>query len=414
MAQSRPPLSILVGTQQLRISGDAPPSAEGQDNYGMGGESSPESTCSFGMNGSPSPIAQHDFGMGGSLSPIAQHDSRMGRSPSPMAPSGHGMDSPLPPTVARQHFGNPSAAHVWEWGKCAPPSSASEVSEGHGVANSEVLQEMGDCGSFGMDRPPSPAAQDNFGMDLALPTKAGEHVRIPSAAHTEEVETRDSFGMDTPPSPMARDDFGMDSPISPRVHAQGTVPASSKQDGLPDEGIEADLALPTEAGEHVRIPLVACTEEVETQDNFGMDAPPSPMAQDDFGMDLPVSPRVHAQGTVPAPSQQDGLPDEGIGADLALPTKAGEHCVRTPSAACSQVGESSEALQEVQVQHPPELVLQEEFSCSTWAAILCAEGARLCRICAQVWYVYEQEKEMSEVIDEMIKELDNVEVQNLV
>ncbi|KAH9083383.1 hypothetical protein EDB83DRAFT_2309381 [Lactarius deliciosus] len=355
MAQSRPLLSILVGTQQLRIGGDAPPSAKGQDDYGMGGESSPESTCSFGMNGSPSPIAQHDFGMGGSLSPVAWHDSRMGGSPSPMAPSGHGMDSPLP-TVARQHFGNPSAAHVWEWGKCAPPSSASEVSEGHGVANSEVLQEMGDCGSFGMDRPPSPAAQDDFGMDLALPTKAGEHVRIPSAAHTKEVETRDSFGMDALPSPMAQDDFGMDSPVSPRVHAQGTVPAPSQQDGLPDEGIGADLALPTEAGEHrIRTPSVACTI------NWG----------------------GHALSPVDSEIQE------------------------------GQVGESSEVLQEVQVQHPPELVLQEEFSCSTQAAILHAEGARLHRIRAQVWYVYEQEKETSEVIDEMIEELDNVEVQNL-
>ncbi|KAH9166664.1 hypothetical protein EDB89DRAFT_1910510 [Lactarius sanguifluus] len=220
------------------------------------------------------------------------------------------------------------------------------------------------------------------------------------------------------PSPMARDDFGMDSPISPRVHAQGTVPTPSQQDGLPDEGIGADLALPTEAGEHVRIPSVACTEEVETQDNFGMDAPPSPMAQDDFGMVSPVSPR-------------DGLLDEGIGADLALPTKAREHHIRTPSAACTinwgghalspvdseiqegQVGESSEALQEVQVQHPAELVLQEEFSASTRAAILRAKGARLRRICAQVWYVYEQEKEMSEVIDKMIEELDNAEAQNL-
>jgi hypothetical protein len=77
-------------------------------------------------------------------------------------------------------------------------------------------------------------------------------------------------------------------------------------------------------------------QEVETRDSFGMDAPPSPMAQDNFGMDSPTSPRVHAQGTVPASSQQDGLPDEGIGADLALPTEAGEHRVRIPSAACSE------------------------------------------------------------------------------
>ncbi|KAH9011249.1 hypothetical protein EDB84DRAFT_1444513 [Lactarius hengduanensis] len=353
MAQSRPPLSILVGTQHLRIGGDAPPSAEGQDDYGMGGESSPESKCSFGMNGSPSPIAQHDFGMGGSLSPVARHDSRMGESPSPMAPDGHGMDSPLP-TVARQHFGNPSAARVWEWGKCAPPSIASEVP---GVAKSEVLQEVGDRGSFGMDGPPSPAAQDDFGMDLALPTEAREHVRIPSEAHTQEVETRDSFGMDAPPSPMAQDTFGMDSPISPRVHAQGTVPASSQQDGLPDEGIGADLALPTEAGEHcIRIPSAACTI------NWG----------------------GHALSPVDSQIQE------------------------------GQVGESSEALQEVQVQHPPELVLEEEVSASTRAAILRAEASRLRRIHAQVWYVYEQEKEMSKVIDEMIDELDNAEVQNLV
>ncbi|KAH9170865.1 hypothetical protein EDB89DRAFT_2071452 [Lactarius sanguifluus] len=349
MAQSHPPLSILVGTQQLRISGDAPPSAEGQDDYGMGGESSPESTCSFGMNGLPSPIAQHDFGMGGSLSLVAWHDSRMGGSPSPMAPGGHGMGLPLP-TVARQRFWNPLAAHIWEWGKCAPPSSASEVSKGHGITDSEVLQEVGDCGSFGMDRPPSPAAQDNFGMDLALPTEAGEHVRIPSEAHTKEVETWDNFGMDAPPSPMAQDDFGMDSPISPRVHAQGTVPAPSQQDELPDEGIGADLALPTEAGEHhIRIPLAACTINWDT----------------------------HALSPIDSQIQE------------------------------GQVRESSEALQEVQVQHPPELVLQEEFGTRTRATILHAKGSRLRRIHAQVWHVYEQEKEMTVVIDKMIEELDN-------
>ncbi|KAH9012502.1 hypothetical protein EDB85DRAFT_1890609 [Lactarius pseudohatsudake] len=219
----------------------------------------------------------------------------------------------------RQHaFTSDSAYTVWEWGKCSPPSIASEVP---GVAKSEVLQEVGDRGSFGMDGPPSPAAQDDFGMDLALPTEAREHVRIPSEAHTQEVETQDSFGMDAPPSPMAQDTFGMDSPISPR-------------DGLPDEGIGADLALPTEAGEHcIRIPSAACTI------NWG----------------------GHALSPIDSQIQE------------------------------GQVGESSEALQEVQVQHPPELVLEEE-----------------------VWYVYEQEKEMSKVIDEMIDELDNAEVQNLV
>ncbi|KAH8993772.1 hypothetical protein EDB92DRAFT_1815430 [Lactarius akahatsu] len=217
-----------------------------------------------------------------------------------------------------QHtFTSDSAYTVWEWGKCAPPSIASEVP---GVTKSVVLQEVGDCGSFGMDRPPSPAAQDNFGMDLALPTEAGEHVRIPSEVHTQEVETWDSFGMDAPPSPMAQDNFGMDLPILPRVHAQGTVPTSSQQDGLLDEGIGADLALPTEAGEHrVRIPSAACTI------NWGR----------------------HALSPVDSQIQE------------------------------GQVGESSEALQEVQVQHPPELVLEEEFSASTWAAILCANTSRL-------------------------------------
>ncbi|KAH8978849.1 hypothetical protein EDB86DRAFT_2835645 [Lactarius hatsudake] len=61
---------------------------------------------------------------------------------------------------------------VWEW-----------VTEGHGVANSEALQEMGDWGKFGMDGPPSPKAQDDFGMDLVLPTEAEESVEIPLAAH---------------------------------------------------------------------------------------------------------------------------------------------------------------------------------------------------------------------------------------
>ncbi|KAH8991303.1 hypothetical protein EDB86DRAFT_2830862 [Lactarius hatsudake] len=250
---------------------------------------------------------------------------------------------------------------------------ASEVSKGHGVANSEVLQEVGDCGSFGMDRPPSPAAQDNFGMDLALPTKAGEHVRIPSEVHTEEVETWDSFGMDTPPLPMAQDDFGMDLPISRRVHAQGAVPTSSKQDGLPDEGIGADLALPTEAGEHVRIPSAVCTKEVETQDNL-------------MTLGWTCQSHLGSMGQFPHPHNLSPIDSE---------IQEG------------QVGECSEVLRDVQVQHPPELVLQEEFSASTQAAILHAKGARLCRIHAE-------EKEMNEVIDEMIKGLDNAAAQNLV
>ncbi|KAH9027301.1 hypothetical protein EDB84DRAFT_1563482 [Lactarius hengduanensis] len=343
MTQSHLPPSIFV-----RIGGDAPPSAEGQDDYGMDGESSPESKHSFGMNGSPSPVAQDDFGMGGSPSPVAQDEFGTA------APDDIGMDSPLP-TLAGGPFRSPSAARIWEWGKCAPPSSASEVPEGHGVANSEALQEMGDQGNFGMDGPPSPTAQDDFGMDLALPTEARECVGIPSAVRTQDVEYTDSFGMDAPPSPMAQDNFGMDSPISPGVHAQGTGPAPSQQDGLLDEGTRADLSLPTEAGERVGIPSAAHIAKLSGH-------PPSPNSS----------------------QIQEG-----------------------------QDGESSEVLQEVQVQHAPELVLQDEFDVGTRAAILRAEGARLRRIHGQVWNIYQQEKEMSEVIDNMIDELDNAEEQDL-
>ncbi|KAH9026119.1 hypothetical protein EDB85DRAFT_2149307 [Lactarius pseudohatsudake] len=359
MTQSHLLPSIFVDTQQLRIGGDVPPSAEGQDNYGMSGESSPESKHSFNMNGSPSPVTQDDFRMGGSLSPAAWDEFGMGGSPCPVArdkfgigrslstatPDDLGMDSPLP-TLAGGPFRNPLA---FGKGKCAPPSSASEVPEGHGVANSEALQEMGDQGNFGMDGPPSPTAQDDFGMDLALPAKAGECVGIPSAARTQDVKYLDSFGMDGPPLPMAQDNFGMDLPILPGVHAQETGPASSQQDGLLDEGTRADLSLPTEAGEHVRIPLAAHIVKLSGH-------PPSP-----------ISSQI-----------QEG-----------------------------QDGESSKVLQEVQVQHAPELALEDEFDVSTQAAILCAEGSRLCQIHGQVWNIYQQEKEMSEVIDKMIDELDN-------
>ncbi|KAI9436281.1 hypothetical protein H4582DRAFT_2058944 [Lactarius indigo] len=378
MSQSRSPLSILVSTQQLRIIEDSLLSAEGQDDYGMGGESSPESKHSFGMDGSPSPVAQDDFGMGRSPSPVAQDDFGMGGSPSPTVPADFGMDSP-PPTLPTRSIGSLKAARVWEWGKHAPPSSASEMPKGHDVTNSEAPQEVGDGGSFGMDGPPSPTAQDDFGMDLALPAEVRECVGNPSAACGE---------------------------------------------------YQMDLALPAEVGESVGISSAAHNHEVKDLDSFGMDGPPSPMAQDDFGMDSPVSPGARAQGTTRAPLRQDGMPNEDIRADLALPTKAGERVgihsvahIRTfggndlsPSNSQVPVGHGDESVEvlHVQVQHPPEQVLQEEFDLSTRAAILRAEGSRNRRIHAQVWNIYQQEKEMSEVIDEIIEELDNTEVQNLV
>jgi hypothetical protein len=109
-----------------------------------------------------------------------------------------------------------------------------------------------------------------------------------------------------------------------------------------------------------------------------------------------------------------------------------------PSPISSQIqegqdGESSEILQ-VQVQHAPELLLvrhifsysflqalticsgfqqRDDFDVSTRAAILRAEGARLRRIHGQVYNIYKQEKEMSEMIDEIIDELDDAEEQDL-
>ncbi|KAI9433114.1 hypothetical protein H4582DRAFT_2061168 [Lactarius indigo] len=378
MSQSRSPLSILVSTQQLRISEDPLLSAEGQDDYGMGGESSPESKHSFGMDGSPSPVAQDDFGMGGSPSPVAQDDFGMGGSPSPTVPADFGMDSP-PPTLPTRSIGSLKAARVWEWGKHAPPSSASEVPKGHGVTNSEAPQEVRDGGSFGMDGPPSPTAQDDFGMDLALPAEVRECVGNPSAACGE---------------------------------------------------YQMNLALPAEVGESVGISSAAHNHEVQDLESFGMDGPPSPMAQDNFGMDSPVSPGAHAQGITCAPSRQDGMPNEDVREDLALPTEAGERVgihsvahIRTfggndlsPSNSQVLVGHGDESVEvlHVQVQHPPEQVLQEEFDLSTRVAILRAEGSRNRRIHAQVWNIYQQEKEMSEVIDDIIEELDNTDVQNLV
>ncbi|KAH9030880.1 hypothetical protein EDB85DRAFT_1891344 [Lactarius pseudohatsudake] len=311
MAQSRSSLSIFISTQGPRIGEDLLQSADGQDDYGMGGELSPESQCSFGMSGSPSPAAE-DFGMGGSPPPTARSDFGMGGSPSPTAQCDFGMGLP-PPTAAREPFGSPSAARVWEWGKRPPSTSASELPQGPNVVNSEALQEVGDQDGFSIDRPPLPMAQDQSGMDL---------------------------------------------PTSPRVRGLGAGAALSQQDGLPEEGFGTDLALPTEGGEPVEIPSAAHSE------NWG--------------------------GYAPSPGNSQL--SEGQGRRI------------------------QEVLQ-VQAQHPPvrqaELAPQEEFDVSTQVAILRAEGSRLRRIHSQIWYIYEEEKEMSEMIDEVIEELDDAEIINV-
>ncbi|KAH9050788.1 hypothetical protein EDB87DRAFT_1756685 [Lactarius vividus] len=195
---------------------------------------------------------------------------------------------------------------VWEWGK---------GSSGGGRS-----------GSSDVDGPPSPTAQEDFGMDLVLPAEVGECAGSPSAAPSQEVEDWDSAGMGGPPSPMAQDDFGIDLPISPGVHAWETGPAPLQQDGLQIEGIAADLALrllPTEAGEHTTIPSAVYVRTLGGHD---------------------VS---------PFNSQMPG----GYGY------------------------ETLQLLQEP-AQHPPE----------------------------QVWNIYQQEKEMCEVIDDIIEQLDNIKV----
>ncbi|KAH9056385.1 hypothetical protein EDB87DRAFT_1579429 [Lactarius vividus] len=368
MSQSHSLLLILVNTQQLRIGGDPPSSAEGQDDYGMGGESSPESQYSFGMNGSPSPVAQDDFGIGGPPSPVAHDGIEIGRSPSQTAPGDFGTDLPLP-TLATEPFGNPSAARVWEWGKCALPSIASETPKSLGLTNSEVLQEVGGWGSCDVDGPPSSTAQEDFGMDLVLPAEVGERAGSPLAAPSQEVEDWDSAGMGGPPSPMAQDNFGVDLPISPG-------------DGLQIEGIAADLTLrllPTKAGEHATIPSAVY---VRTLDSSG--------------------PYINY-----------------FLASLARSPSAASSCsayLTTVYFVTMLGGYGYKTLQLLlePVQHPPKQVLQQDFDVSTWAAILCAEGSRNCQIHAQVWNIYQQEKEMSEVIDDIIEQLDNVDVQNLV
>jgi hypothetical protein len=50
---------------------------------------------------------------------------------------------------------------------------------------------------------------------------------------------------------------------------------------------------------------------------------------------------------------------------------------------------------------------QEEFDVKTQVAILRAEGSRLRRIHSQIWYIYEEEKELSDIIDQVIEELDD-------
>ncbi|KAI9430704.1 hypothetical protein H4582DRAFT_2063491 [Lactarius indigo] len=208
-----------------------------------------------------------------------------------------------------------------------------------------------------------------------------EWVVIPSTP----TQFQHGFGMDMSPSPQRQHNLGRDgSPLSPSSHGQ-------------------------------------CS--------FGMDKLPSPESQDNFGKDMPTSPDIQDQGTDPvsrmeAPlvlgTQQPSIDpvatqEERFGAGVSLPTKAretfGSHSAahtwnwgdRAPSPSNSEIKEGEVSQEEA----PSEL--QEEYDLKTQVSILCAEAVRLRQIYIQAWQIYEREIALSEVVDTMVDELDNIE-----
>ncbi|KAI9430143.1 hypothetical protein H4582DRAFT_2087437 [Lactarius indigo] len=107
--------------------------------------------------------------------------------------------------------------------------------------------------------------------------------------------------------------------------------------------------------------------------------------------------------------------EERSGAGVSLPTKAREtfsshstactwnwgDCAPSPSNSEIKEGEVS------QEEAPSEL--QEEYDLGTWVSILHAEAVRLWWIYVQAWWIYEREIALSEVVDAMVDELDNIE-----
>ncbi|KAI9428292.1 hypothetical protein H4582DRAFT_2092799 [Lactarius indigo] len=139
--------------------------------------------------------------------------------------------------------------------------------------------------------------------------------------------------------------------------------------------------------------------------HFGVDKLPSPESQDNFGKDM----RPHLTSKI------RGLTKERSGAGISLPTEAretfGSHSAartwnwgdRAPSPSNSEIKEGEVGQEEA----PSEL--QEEYDLGTRVSILRAEAVRLRRIYVQAWRIYEREIALSEVVDAMVDELDNIE-----
>ncbi|KAI9437132.1 hypothetical protein H4582DRAFT_2077399 [Lactarius indigo] len=236
--------------------------------------------------------------------------------------------------------------------------------------------------SFGMDGSPSPQSQCSFGMSgLSSP----QHQYSFGMGGSPSPQRRHSFGMDMSPSPQHQHNLGRDgSPLSPSSHGQR---------------------------------------------NFGVDKLPSPESQDNFGKDMPTSPDIQDQGTDPASRMEaplvlgtqqpsiDPVPtqEERSGTGVSLPTEAretfGSHSAartwnwgdRAPSPSNSEIKEGEVGQEEA----PSEL--QEEYDLGTRVSILRAEAVRLRRIYVQAWRIYEREIALSEVVDAMVDELDNIE-----
>ncbi|KAI9440799.1 hypothetical protein H4582DRAFT_2056077 [Lactarius indigo] len=147
------------------------------------------------------------------------------------------------------------------------------------------------------------------------------------------------------------------------------------------------------------------------QCSFGVDKLPSPESQDNFSKDMPTSPDIQDQGTDPALRMEsplvlgtqepsiDPVPtqEERSGAGVSLPTEAREAFGSHLAAHTWNWGGCAPSPRNSEIQ-------EGEVS------ILCAEAVRLQQIYVQAWQIYEREITLSEVVDAMVNELDNIEV----
>jgi hypothetical protein len=105
-----------------------------------------------------------------------------------------------------------------------------------------------------------------------------------------------------PPSPEGQDDFGMDADLSAESsHGfhMGASPSSQSQCSF---GFDS-MPLPAESPHSIDM---AASPSPTSQCSFGFDSMPLPEFQDDFGMDAPPSPGVQDQGIKVVQLQWDG------------------------------------------------------------------------------------------------------------